>query len=185
MAFKEYLGAIGTGVGMISDTLRQGQQYSQQKKLMELQMQNQMKLNLQNQKIQQEIWDYTNYENQMKHIENAGLSAGLIYGGSGAGGATMGGGAGGAASGGSAPQYGNMYALGIQASMNEAQIDLMKAQAEKERAQAKNLGADTTTQDAVRDILIENMKQSENLIHFLPDSFSIVNELRANQGFVE
>ena len=92
MAFKEYLGAIGTGVGMISDTLRQGQQYSQQKKLMELQMQNQMKLNLQNQKIQQENWDYTNYENQMKHIENAGLSAGLIYGGSGAGGATMGGG---------------------------------------------------------------------------------------------
>ena len=72
----------------------------------------------------------------------------------------MGGGAGGTASGGSAPQYGNMYALGIQASMNEAQIDLMKAQAEKERAQAKNLGADTTTEDAVRDILIENMKQS-------------------------
>ena len=160
MAFKDYLGAVGTGVGMISDMFRQGNQYDQQKKLMELQMQNQMKLNLQNQKIQQENWDYTNYENQMKHIENAGLSAGLIYGGSGAGGAIMGGGAGGSASGGSAPQYGNMYALGIQASMNEAQIDLMKAQAEKERAQAKNLGADTTTVDAVRDVLVENMKQS-------------------------
>ena len=41
--------------------------------------------------------------------------------------------------------------------MNEAQIDLMKAQAEKERAQAKNLGADTTTQDAVRDVLVGNI----------------------------
>ena len=28
MAFKEYLGAVGTGVGMISDTFRQGQQYN-------------------------------------------------------------------------------------------------------------------------------------------------------------
>ena len=36
----------------------------------------------------------------------------------------------------------------------------MKAQAEKERAHAKNLGAATTTQEGVRDVLIENMKQS-------------------------
>ena len=47
MAFKDYLGAVGTGVGMIADTFRQGEQYNQQKRLMEIQMQNQMKLNLQ------------------------------------------------------------------------------------------------------------------------------------------
>jgi len=52
------------------------------------------------QDIQQQNWDYTNYENQRKHMEKAGLNVGLMYGQGGGGGSTMGGGAGGSAQGG-------------------------------------------------------------------------------------
>ena len=39
------------------------------------------------------MWDYTNYENQVKHLEAAGLNPALLYGQGGGGGATAAGGA--------------------------------------------------------------------------------------------
>ena len=36
------------------------------------------------------LWDYTNYENTIRHIKAAGLSPSLIYGGGGAGGSASG-----------------------------------------------------------------------------------------------
>ena len=39
--------------------------------------------------MQKEMWDYTNYENQVEYMKNAGLNVGLMYGGSGGGGATF------------------------------------------------------------------------------------------------
>ena len=51
--------------------------------------------NIESQKLGQqhnkELWDYTNYENQRKHLENAGLNAALLYGQGGGGGASAGG----------------------------------------------------------------------------------------------
>ena len=48
--------------------------------------------NIESQKLGQqfnkEMWDYTNYENQKKHLEAAGLNPALLYGMSGGGGAT-------------------------------------------------------------------------------------------------
>ena len=48
--------------------------------------------NIESQKLGQqfnkEMWDYTNYENQKKHLEAAGLNTALLYGMSGGGGAT-------------------------------------------------------------------------------------------------
>ena len=48
--------------------------------------------NIESQKLGQqfnkEIWDYTNYENQKRHLKNAGLNPALLYGMSGGGGAT-------------------------------------------------------------------------------------------------
>ena len=40
----------------------------------------------------QEMWDYTNYKNQVKHLEAAGLNPALLYGQGGGGGATAAGG---------------------------------------------------------------------------------------------
>ena len=35
--------------------------------------------------LSKEMWDYTNYENQKKHLEEAGLNPALLYGSSGGG----------------------------------------------------------------------------------------------------
>ena len=34
----------------------------------------------QNQTLAKDMWDYTNYENTVEHMKNAGLSVGLLYG---------------------------------------------------------------------------------------------------------
>ena len=124
----DYLGtALGIGAGII----QQGQQNQQTQGLMNQQMYNQMNLNNQMQDIQQENWDYTNYENQVKHMRNAGLNIGLMYGGSGAGGSTMGGASGGsAAMGQPAPPINTMEiaAQMMQAKLLQAEVDLKKAQ---------------------------------------------------------
>ena len=39
-----------------------------------------------------EMWDYTNYENQVKHLKEAGLNPALLYGQGGGGGSAAGGG---------------------------------------------------------------------------------------------
>ena len=42
--------------------------------------------------LSKEMWDYTNYENQVKHLKTAGLNPALLYGQSGGGGSAAGGG---------------------------------------------------------------------------------------------
>ena len=64
----------------------------------------------------QEMWDYTNYENQVKHLEAAGLNPALLYGQGGAGGASTAGGAVGNGQGtpGQAPSGGSPQAIKSQ-----------------------------------------------------------------------
>lgn len=101
----------------------------------------QRKLNEQMAQLQRENWDYTNAENQRKHYENAGLNVGLMYGGSGAGGATMGGGSGGSVGMAETPKF---MGMGIQGALAESTIELNKAQADKLKADAdKTRGVDT------------------------------------------
>lgn len=94
-----------------------------------------------NQEYAKEMWDYTNYENQRKHLEAAGLNPGLIYG--------MGGGGGSSATGAGrvdTPDIGSSaaVAMGLQASMQQAQIRDIEASARlKEAEAAKTAGADT------------------------------------------
>ena len=61
----------------------------------------------------QEMWDYTNYENQVKRLEAAGLNPALLYGQGGGGGATAAGGAVGNGQGtaGQAPSGGSPQAI--------------------------------------------------------------------------
>ena len=109
---------------------RQKQQYNYQRKL-----------NEQMAELQRQNWDYTNAENQRKHYENAGLNVGLMYGGSGAGGATMGGGSGGSVGMAETPK---LMGMGIQGVMAQSKNDVNKASAEKMRAEDKKIaGVDT------------------------------------------
>jgi hypothetical protein len=150
--------AAGGIMDIAGQMFGQNTQMQNQQQLNQQQYQNQMNLNLQNQQIQQQNWDYTNYENQVKHMENAGLNVGLMYGGSGGGGATMGGGSGGSAQGGSAPQtmLGNIGSQSIgmmlQAKNTQADIDLKEAQANK-------IINETPTNGNTGNMLLENLRQ--------------------------
>lgn len=89
-------GAIGGGLGLLGGLFRGGSSTKDQEKLMEKAWEYEKEgMGIQYQYGQAaadaaqqrnlEMWNSTNYEQQRAHMENAGLSAALMYGGSGAG----------------------------------------------------------------------------------------------------
>ncbi|UCS96045.1 MAG: DNA pilot protein [Microviridae sp.] len=102
---------------------------------------------IRNHQRNKDMWDYTNYENQLKHMKQAGLSPGLMYGGAGAGVTSSQGGHGGSPN--------TMIPQGVERGLQEkqialqlgqlaSQIDVNKSVAEKNEAEAeKTRGADT------------------------------------------
>jgi len=104
-------------------------------------MERQMKLNLQGHQLQKDMWDYTNYENQRKHMEKAGLNVGLMYGQGGGGGTTAGSQSGGSASQAPTPE---VMGLALQAQNAMANTELAKAQ-------TRNINADATAKEMDND----------------------------------
>ena len=154
-------GAAGSVIGALTANTRRKQQMADQKKLMEIQQQNQMALNKQGQQLAQGNWDYTNEENQARHSANAGLNVGLMYGGNGAGG-TLSSGSGGSATGGSAPIGENPGIMGIQLAQLESQVELNKALANKANAEAtKTSGIDTEIAGANKALTEMNTKNAD------------------------
>lgn len=159
--------AASTGIGFIGNALSQAlglswspkramqEQEAYNERIMALQNQYNKEAAAQGQEYAKEYWDYTNAENQVKHLKNAGLNIGLMYGQSGAGG--MG------ASGGSRQEsvdqpQGNPVAMALQVQqleqqrrMNDAQIALAQAQADKAGAEANKI-AGVDTQEALKRI---------------------------------
>lgn len=132
--------------------------------------------NIESQKLGQqfnkEMWDYTNYENQKKHLKAAGLNPALLYGMSGGGGATAAGAQGmgtGIASGHEMGIKQQGRGMGLQAAAIASQINLNDSQAEKNRAEAKKTsGVDTRMQNANIDYVIaqtSNEKVKKGLIY--------------------
>lgn len=132
--------------------------------------------NIESQKLGQqfnkEMWNYTNYENQKKHLEAAGLNPALLYGMSGGGGATAAGAQGmgaGIASGHEMGIKQQGRGMGLQAAAIASQIDLNNSQAEKNRADAnKTKGVDTDLQNANVEYIIAqtaNEKVKKGLIY--------------------
>ena len=79
----------------------------------------------------EEMWEYTNYENQVKHLKAAGLNPALLYAKGGAGGSTAGAGAAGPVAMGTS----EVVSMGLQAkqiSLNqqEQQANIAKTMAE-------------------------------------------------------
>lgn len=167
-------GAIGMIGGAISDRrnyknqlklMEQQQQYNKElgeinqgyaKEMAAINQQYALQAGKQSHLYNQQMWDYTNYENQVKHLEAAGLNPALLYGQGGGGGATAAGGAVGNGQGmaGQAPSGGSPQAIksqivegagmGVQLGLMDAQVEALKAKAAKDNADAeKTAGADT------------------------------------------
>ena len=159
---------IGSVLGIGAGIIQQNQQNQQTMGMMNQQMYNQMNLNNQMQDIQQENWDYTNYENQVKHMRNAGLNIGLMYGGAGAGGSTMGGASGGSAAMGQPAPPINTMEIGqqlLQARAIEAQTKVAEADAKLKNAQAdKTAGIDTQVATKSLEYTDNQIKQIASLM---------------------
>ncbi len=134
------LGGLAGGIGgAIAGIGQRRRDMSDRRALMEQQTKNQERLNRQGQQLGIETWNKTNAKAQVDHLKRAGLNVGLMYGGSGAGGATTSSGSGGSA--GSAPSEGanpmdmalRGAQTGLQAEMMKAQIDNINADTEKKR----------------------------------------------------
>lgn len=121
--------------------------------------------------LAKDLWDYTNYENTVRHIKAAGLSPSLIYGSGGGGGSTSGAGQ---ASGVGMPSKTGTEAgiqaqgMALQLANVASQTRLNESQANKNEADAeKTRGVDTKAQEATIDNLIaqtSNEKVKKGLI---------------------
>lgn len=138
-------GAIGAGTGLLTNKWNQEQQLEQQQKLIEQQTAAQKDLGIFNQGLAMEMWERTNYAEQRRQMEKAGLNPGLMYKGAGQGGTTDGGKAGSVTGGQANPNAAGMgIQLGLQAAMQQAQIENIKANTEKTKVDTvKTAGADT------------------------------------------
>jgi hypothetical protein len=159
--------AIGTatsfknllGLGNSNWEEQMEQQFQNEKKMMGLQHQYNEAMAQQNQQRNKEMWDYTNFENQRAHLENAKLSVGLMYGQGGAGGASTSGGQGQ----GTGNPGTNAVGMGLQAKQIElqqknveSQIALNMATANKTDAEAKKIaGVDSKNVEANTENLIQ------------------------------
>ena len=152
--FRNLLGLSG---GNWEDQMEQ--QFQNEKEMMGLQNQYNQAMAQANHERNKQMWDYTNLENQRAHVENAGLSIGLMYGKGGVGGASA---AGGQGNGPGNPGT-NAVGMGLQAKalelqnkQIESQIAMNMAQTEKTSAEAKKIaGADTKQTEANTKNLIQ------------------------------
>ena len=135
-------GLLGLGIGMATANWQDRRQLSQQEKLIAMQEAANRRQADYTQTLNKEMWDYANYENQVKHIENAGLNPALLYGGGGGGGTTANGGQAAGVSGGQAPVGGGEIGMGIQQAMQlsllNAQKEVLQSQARKNNVEAEN-----------------------------------------------
>jgi len=122
----------------------------------ERQYKNQRKLNQQGSDLQMDMWNKTNYGAQLEHMKSAGLNPALMYGMSGGGGATTG-----SQGGGSASKANAQKQMGIEGAMAQAQVELMKAQANKANTEASNIRGEEGTQGA--QVIAESIARAEGI----------------------
>ena len=158
---------LGAAGGLVQEA-RAGKQHRRQKELMDIQNQNQRGLNEQGHQMNKDMWDYSNYGNQVKHMKNAGLNVGLMYGMGGGGGSTAGSQSGGSAAGGSAAapmDIGNA----LQAGLMKAQID--------------NINADTNLKKGDTDL---KGQQGQGILQQIEESkkkmLEIASEIKLNEA---
>ena len=159
---------VGGGLGLMTG-LAEGDpavnQIRQQQRLNELQISGNEELASYSQNLQKDMWDFTNYENQIKHLKAAGLNPALMYAKGGVGGQTGSANAGQVA-GSHASSETEREAIGIQrnaqmlqTAMNITQMQNIKADTRVKEAEAEKIrGVDTEYTKSQTDVNIANIK---------------------------
>lgn len=164
---------IAAGAQGIFNGMSMKRRYKYAKKMADYEQGLQKDLNLYNQGLALDTWNQTNVEAQRKHMENAGLNVGLMYGMGGGGGATTQSGAGGNAGNMTMPEsMGEGMAImnGLSAAAQQANIELTKAQKEnieadtanKTGGEAANLAADVTNK-TVQNAIMQVQKEMADI----------------------
>lgn len=169
------IGQVGNMMGMMTgmDKYQDMRQLEQQQKLTDIQSAANQKLMESSYGLQKDMWDYTNYENQVEHLKKAGLNPALIYGMGGGGGSTTGSGTasveGGQAANSAQQTQANAAEQGmaLQAAKLMSEIDVNKSIAQKNTSEAeKTAGVDTElTKNKTQEVKanIEKLKADTNL----------------------
>lgn len=155
--------AIGGAMGIVLGHFNDKRQLKQNEALIEQQIAGQKEMANYNQMLQHQMWNATNYAQQIKQLQAAGLNPGLIYGMGGAGGATTGS-PGGSVNTSTAPTGGGeptaLAGMGLQNAMSlqlmQQQKELMEAQTQKTNAEATKISGVDTTESQTR---IDNLLQ--------------------------
>lgn len=128
---------IGGALGLVSGVAQGIGNRNAQERSMRLAQNLNRENALFNHQLQMRLWRETNYEAQVEQMKKAGLNPALMYGSAGSAGSTQ------------AIGAGDVSALdmknpnyGIEGAMIGAQMDLVKAQAEKTEAEAENMRMD-------------------------------------------
>lgn len=154
----------GGAMGLLLGGVERKKQIEQQKKLQALQIQGQKEMSEYNFAKQMQLWQETGYAAQKKQMEEAGLNPALMYG--------MGGGGGqttsiqpGNVTGAQARQGGEAAAMAMQmgdAALKAAQIELMKAEANKANAEAGNVPKTGENIEASTQLILQNIQNAKS-----------------------
>lgn len=163
-------GGLASGIGSFISGLfgddSAKKQFENEKELMGLQAKYNEAAASNNQKRAQAMWDYTNYENQKKHMIQAGLNPALLYGMSGGGGSS-------ASGAGQAAGVGNpgtqAVMMGIQAENMKANTQLQRAEAKKAEAEATKTSGTDTEESQSRIGLNEALKEMNGTLSRLQE----------------
>lgn len=170
-------GILGSLMGVALGGYNDRRQVMQQERLNALATRSNKEIAAYNNQLQMDLWNKTNYEAQMQHMENAGLNPGMMYGMSGGGGATASANPAQGVSTAQAPSGGGealgMGITAMQQQMTMAQIELAKSQANKNNVEAaKTAGVDTQlTGTQIQSLTqgIQNQKAIEKLTKIQTD----------------
>lgn len=181
---------IGAVVGVMGDEWTRQNQRNDNKRYQNRQAVLNEEMAQRNQERAKEMWDYTNFENQVKHLKGANLNTALMYGGSGAGGATTSGGQG---SGVGMPTASPVQGGTLMAVQNMKEMALMDAQkanieadTQNKLADATNKGADTTLKGATTALTNLQSENQKLLTSITADSKEdVLGTIRANYNKAE
>lgn len=151
---------IGTGMGLLLEGHNDRRQLRQQQALLEQQYKIDNRMADQNFARQLQFWNATNYSAQVEQLKKAGLNPAILYSKGGPGGVT---GQQAAHVGSASAPAGGMEIM--QMMMNKANIDLIKAQTEKTKAETQNVPLtgqqiQATTSSLLQGIESEKSKQA-------------------------